>query len=127
MKKFTLFISMAGVICCSCTRTVYKPIESVRIEKEETVKRHIDSVIQRDDRVMIVRGDTVIAWRDRWNERVSIIRDTIRVEHTDSISVPYPVEKKLSAWQKVKMKYGGLAIVSLLILLTATLRQLLRR
>ena len=36
----------------------------------------------------------------------------------DSISVPYPVEKKLTKWEQAKVDYGGYALVAVIILLT---------
>jgi hypothetical protein len=33
---------------------------------------------------------------------------------TDSVQVPYPVEKELNRWEKVKMELGGWAIGVLL-------------
>ncbi|MCM1219088.1 MAG: hypothetical protein NC548_31790 [Lachnospiraceae bacterium] len=49
-------------------------------------------------------------YRDRWRERTSIHHDTLYVELTDSVSVPYPVEKQLTHWQQTKVNYGGYAL-----------------
>ena len=46
--------------------------------------------------------------RERNNVTTSIKTDTIF--KADSVSVPYPVERKLSRWERVKMDYGGMAI-----------------
>lgn len=46
--------------------------------------------------------------RERSNTTLSAKTDTIF--KTDSIRVPYPVEKKLSHWQKLKMDVGGIAM-----------------
>lgn len=87
-----------------------------------------DSFIQRDtvsryDSVMVrMAGDTVFLekyktiYREKWRER--IVSDTIL--KTDSIRVPYPVEKKLTRWQNLCITLGGYAvgiIIALFILL----------
>lgn len=46
--------------------------------------------------------------RERSNTTLSAKTDTIF--KTDSVSVPYPVERKLNKWERVKMDYGGMAI-----------------
>lgn len=46
--------------------------------------------------------------RERSNITLSAKTDTIF--KTDSIPVPYPVERKLNKWERVKMDYGGMAI-----------------
>lgn len=46
--------------------------------------------------------------RERNNVTTSIKTDTIF--KADSVSVPYPVERKLNKWERVKMDYGGMAI-----------------
>lgn len=40
-------------------------------------------------------------------------RITTASVRVDSVPVPYPVEKELTAWQRVKMDYGGVAIAAL--------------
>lgn len=40
----------------------------------------------------------------------NISHDTITIVSTDSVQVPYPVERPLSKWQKVKQEIGGIAI-----------------
>ena len=40
------------------------------------------------------------------------------INRIDSISVPYPVEKKLTKWEQAKVDYGGYALVAVIILLT---------
>ena len=41
----------------------------------------------------------------------------MQVIKTDSIQVPYPVEKELSRWQKIKLELGGWAFGMVLALL----------
>ena len=52
----------------------------------------------------------MIDWRDRWRERTKEVHDTVYIERTDSVPVPYPVERELSRWERVKVDYGGFAL-----------------
>lgn len=101
---------IATMLCMSCTRTVYEPVETVRTEKDVVTRWLTDTVIQNDTRFIFVKGDTVIDWRDRWRERIKEVHDTMYVERTDSVPVPYPVERKLTKWEQAKMDFGGIAI-----------------
>lgn len=46
---------------------------------------------------------------------------------TDTISIPFPVEKKLTSWQKIKMKLGGIAIIATLIAACFVILRLVNR
>ena len=46
--------------------------------------------------------------RERSNTTLSAKTDTIF--KTDSIPVPYPIERELTKWERVKMDYGGMAL-----------------
>ena len=95
-----------------CTRKVYIPVETVRTEYKDKINTEyiVDSVT--DTRFVMVKGDTVVDWRDRvrWRERE--VHDSIYINKTDTIRVPYPVEKELTKWQQAKMDVGGIAIVT---------------
>ena len=77
-----------------------------------------DSIVRNDSVIIRVQGDTVMVERwhtkmvDRWRDRV--VRDT--VIRCDSVSVPYPVEKKLTRWQQVKIRLTDYILISALIL-----------
>lgn len=64
---------------------------------------------------MWMQGDTIykekfsVIYKDRWRDRY--LCDT--VIKTDSIRVPYPIDKKLSKWQQIKLDVGGGALVAL--------------
>lgn len=94
---------MVGVGLCGC-RTQYVPVESVRTEYRDRINTEyvVDSVT--DTRFIFVKGDSVIAYRERvkWKERE--VHDTIYVDRTDSIRVPYPVERKVTAWETVRLR-----------------------
>lgn len=121
----TLFLLCA--LCIGCTRTVYTPVETVRTEKDVEVRFLTDTVVQNDTRFIYVKGDTVIDWRDRWREHIKEVHDTVYVERTDSVPVPYPVERKLSRWERAKMDYGGFAISAVAVTLCIAVAWLAKR
>lgn len=112
MKKL-LYIFLAFSLVClfiGC-KTMYVPVESVKTEYRD--RNLHDSIFIRDSIHIREKGDTV--WLTRW--RTEYIEKT-RVDSfskIDSVPVPYPVEKKLNRWQKIKMDIGGLAIGAILI------------
>ncbi|MBD5241452.1 MAG: hypothetical protein HDS59_05175 [Barnesiella sp.] len=105
-----LLLVFLAAMCCSCISTKYVPVETVRTEYKDNIHETHSTDSVTDTRFVFVKGDTVIDYRDRvrWIER--IVRDSIFIERTDSITVPYPVEKSLTRWQQIKMDYGGIAI-----------------
>jgi len=115
---------LAGILVCvllsGCVTTKYIPVETVRaevVEKHDSLVMR-DSIYLRDSVYVIKSGDTIttyktsIVYRDRW-------RDVVRVDSfmkTDTIRVPYPVEKELSKWERLKMSVGGISLTSCFIL-----------
>lgn len=93
-----------------CTTTRYVPVETVRTEwRDREVERVVTDTV-RDSRVVMVKGDTVVDVRERWHRSTVTVHDTVSVERTDTVSVPYPMEKQLSRWEQAKMDFGGVAL-----------------
>ena len=117
----TLVLALA---LCGCTTTTkYVPVERVT-HHTDTVRElavRIDSVMTRDSVAVYMSGDTVYLtkWRDRfrYSERI----DTVYRSVADSVRVPqpYPVERKLTAWEQVKQDAGGWALAAVGILAVA--------
>lgn len=98
------------IMLCGCTTTKYIPAETVRTEwRESETERTVRDTV-RDTRFVYVKGDTVIDWRERTNTRIVEVRDTISIIKTDSVAVPYAVERKLTRWEQTKQDIGGAAI-----------------
>ena len=53
---------------------------------------------------------TEYRYRTHWRDRV--VHDTLETVRTDSVGVPYPVERKLSWWERTKIHYGGFSLVT---------------
>ena len=103
-------IIWASTVLCSCSTTRYVPVESVRTEwRDRDVERLVTDTI-RDTRFVLVKGDTVVDIRKKERVRLVEIHDTLQVVLTDTIREPYPVERKLTRWEKVKMDFGGMAL-----------------
>ncbi|MDD3037144.1 hypothetical protein [Bacteroides sp.] len=104
----TIFL-MSGIWFTSCRSTQYVPVETIKTEVQYKDRLQRDSIHVLDSVFMLVKGDTVFRDRYRIEYRDKLIRDTTYIHKTDSVQVPYLVEKKLSRWQSVKLELGGWA------------------
>lgn len=106
--------SILFVLMLQGCRTKYVSVpeyHNVYVTKHDTLTKH-DSVYQKEFVDRFVKGDTVFLTKTKVEYRYknlykTLYRDSIK---TDSVRVPYPVEKKLSRWQGLKMEVGGWAI-----------------
>ena len=106
--------SILFVLMLQGCRTKYVSVpeyHNVYVNKHDTLTKH-DSVYQKEFVDRYVKGDTVFLTKTKVDYRYkniykTLYRDSIK---TDSVRVPYPVEKKLSRWQDLKMEVGGWAI-----------------
>ena len=120
-----------GILVClllslltGCKTVQYIPVETVRTDTTYIIKQLRDSIMLHDSIYIheYQRGDTIfrdrIQYRDRWRDRWRT--DTIYRSRTDSIAVPYPVEKPLTRWQRFYLNYGkmtsGVTIALILLL-----------
>ena len=122
-------VSVLLTSLCSCTRKIYVPVENtvMRTDTVYSAKLRVDSVIFRDSVAVKQKGDTVFLTRYRDRYRVREHTDTVYQSVIDSvkISVPYPVERELTRWEKVKMDAGGIAIGAGTALLVAVIALLI--
>lgn len=119
MKRLIYLIILLTLAICltSCRSVQYVPVESVRTEIEYRDRWQRDSIHVQDSIVIQSKGDTV--FRDRWHTlyKDRLLRDTTYIYRTDSIQVPYPVERNLTWWQNVKQETGGIVIGAIIVLL----------
>ena len=121
---YLLTIALAVLIVwllTGCTTTKYVPVVEHRTDtlmKYSTVRDSIylsDSIYVSD----FVRDDTIYKTIDRWHTRyVERTRtDTLYQSRTDSIPVPYPVEKKVPAqltwWQQTRLHLANIMLYML--------------
>lgn len=109
-----LILAILALVMSSCaTKIVTVPeIHYEYITKHDSIMIH-DSISVHDSVVIKQSGDTIFCdrwhtlYKDRWRDRV-VIDSIIK---TDSIAVPYPVEKKLTKWQQIKIDCGEIFII----------------
>jgi hypothetical protein len=113
----------------------YIPVETVRTEyqnhtdtvrmsdsvviERETIVRQADSALINRLGLSLKEGEKAILVLQKQLERnmnMHYEHNTDTVIKTDSIQVPYPVERKLSKWEQVKMDIGGIAMGACIIL-----------
>jgi len=111
---YAMLVIIICVACCTSCKTKYVTVPEYRthyIHNTDTFVRS-DTLFVRDSVIIRMQGDSTIVekikWRDRFVNVYKMKTDT--VIQTDSIRVPYPVEKPLSKWEQAKMDYGGIAI-----------------
>lgn len=105
--------SILFVLMLQGCRTKYVSVpeyHNVYVNKHDTLTKH-DSIYQKEFVDRFVKGDTVFLTKTKVDYRYkniykTLYRDSVK---TDSVRVPYPVEKKLSRWQGLKMEVGGWA------------------
>ena len=118
MMRNILYILMAVALLTGC-KTKYIPVpeyHEVVVHHADTLLR-VDSVQLRDSVIIRVQGDTIVQEVWRWRDRVKhdtriVYRDSIRV---DSVRVPYPVERKQTAWERTMQNVGKISFFLIVI------------
>lgn len=121
VKKSVIFIYFMAMLILlamavtSCRSVRYVPVETVKHDSVYFNKVVRDSIHVKDSVLVIVKGDTVTEFRYKYVYRDKAKTDTLYVNRTDTIRVPYPVEARLTKWQQFKMDAGGYAIALIII------------
>lgn len=123
VKGFVLGLVACAIITLllgSCRTTKYVPVESTKTRTEyktlavhdtvrDTVLKH-NNVYKHDSVIVTAKGDTVFV--DRWHTLMqvtvdkgktlhsNVVHDTIYINKADSVTVPEPVERQLTKWEK---------------------------
>ena len=111
----TIFL-MSGICFTSCRNIKYVPVETVKTEYKTRDSIRFDSIYEHDSIFLFVKGDTVYNEKYRYKYRYLTINKTDTVMLTDSVQIPYPVEKQLTRWQQMKIELGGWAVGVIIIL-----------
>lgn len=135
LLAFVVSMVICGVIgmLTSCKSVKYVPVPEYhteyKVKTDSFVKR--DSVWVKDSVRLWMQGDTV--YKERWcmkyNDRYVYQNKKDTVIQTDSVRVPYPVEKELSRWEKVKLDWFipilsvGLGVTGILLWISRTRRR----
>ncbi len=119
MKRllYILTIFLMSEICfTSCRNIKSVPVETVKTEYKTRDSIRFDSIYEHDSIFLFVKGDTVYKKKYRYKYRYLTINKTDTVMLTDSVQIPYPVEKQLTRWQQMKIELGGWAVGVIIIL-----------
>lgn len=111
MKRL-LYISiflMSVIWFTACQGIRYVPVETVRTEYKTRDSIRYDSIYKHDSIFYLVKGDSIYKYVRQVEYKYLFINRTDTVLKTDSVQVPYPVEKKLNRWQAMKVELGGWA------------------
>lgn len=128
MRNVLLILAVIILTCCKTTERVeYVPVETVKTEYRDRIVETYDSVHITDSVYVAVKGDTTLVYkyRDRW--KLKLVHDTAYVNRTDSIRIPYPVEKKLSKWEQFKVDYCGYLMMVILAAFGYIIFRIIRR
>lgn len=117
MVKGLLFIIIPCImlsLLAGCKSVKYIPVETVRTDSVYVDRYLRDSIYQRDS-VYINRwtaGDTIyqdkIVYKYVYRDKVKY--DTVAILRSDTVRVPFPVDRELSKWEQIRLDVGGLAI-----------------
>lgn len=126
LAPFMCIILLASAIWSS--RSIkYVPVESIQYDSVYLNKVVKDSIYIKDS-VLLVKGDTIIEYRYKYIYQYKDKTDTLYVTKTDSVQVPYPVEKQLTWWQQFQIDVGGwaigIAIISAIIVIMVVVRKM---
>jgi len=115
LRKLGL-LGLIGVLgmMSGCKSREYVPLQTERTEREDVVREVYDTIKTTEKRLIYVRGDTLvdIRCRDRW--RNVYRHDTMWYARTDSVPVPFPVERRLTKWEQFKIDCSLYVITALM-------------
>ena len=123
MKQNFCLVILVAVLMAGCkTKERVVTVEKVRTDTTYITKHQRDSVWLHDSIHVTEKGDTIKIekWHTKYIEKA--MHDTLYQHKTDSVPVPYPVEKlverELTWWQQTRMHLGeallalaGIAVV----------------
>ena len=123
MKQNFCLVILVAVLMAGCkTKERVVTVEKVRNDTTYITKHQRDSVWLHDSIHVTEKGDTIRIerWHTKYIEKAT--HDTLYQHKTDSVPVPYPVEKlverELTWWQQTRMHLGeallalaGIAVV----------------
>lgn len=93
------------------------PFEVIKTDTTYINKVQRDSIYLLDSVYILDRGDTVLITQTKYLYRDKLVHDTVYASKTDSVLVPYLVEKKLTRWEQIRLNAGWYIIVILCIVI----------
>lgn len=129
-------------LLCGC-KTKYIEVPTIKTEykaRTDTLRlSRVDSIYQRDSVYLTkwLQGDTLYIYKERTAYKYKFLADTVykattdTLCKTDSVSVPYPVERELTKWERRYMSVGryttwaavGVVVVMIIAVVVGWLRR----
>lgn len=131
MVSFGIVWLLIAFALSGCNTTKYVPLEK-KVYLENTRRDTLysrDSIYVYDSVSTSQKNDTI--FRDRWHKKF-VLKEIYKNKtdsfiKRDSIPVPYPVEKELSKWERVQLKYAVWSFSALCMVLVWLSVKLYRR
>jgi hypothetical protein len=124
MKRGAVAVAMCLVLG-GCRTGQVTVVEKVRVDTLQLSRNIRDSIYVQDSTHVkeVVRGDTVwlevTRWKTRERERVRV--DTVYRAKVDSVEKVVVKERKLTAWERARLGFGGWAMGALMVVVLFTL------
>ena len=115
------------IVGAACSRHVTTSTATasttVRVDTVHIIQHSADTIRQRDSVIIDRSGDTIRIRQVQWRDRVSIMRDTVTVYHTDTVTITEQTTTAAPAadrsiWSKIVewlALIGALAVVAVVI------------
>lgn len=115
MRELARIITLIflATILYSCKSIQYVPVETTKRDTTYLSQTKIDSIYHRDSIYVERKGDTVYLSKYKYLYKYIEKRDTLWREKVDTIQVTYPVEARLTKWQKIKINIGEYLITAI--------------
>ena len=115
MREYARIITIAiAALCLSACKSIkYVPVETIKVDTTYISQIKIDSIYHRDSIYVEHKGDTVYLSKYKYLYKYIEKHDTLWREKVDTIQVAYPVEARLTKWQKIKINIGEYLITAI--------------
>lgn len=115
MRELARIITLIflATILYSCKSIQYVPVETTKRDTTYLSQTKIDSIYHRDSIYVERKGDTVYLSKYKYLYKYTERHDTLWREKVDTIQVTYPVEARLTKWQKIKINIGEYLITAI--------------
>lgn len=112
-----LYTLLLSLLAFSCTTTEYVPVETTKTDSIYISLFERDSIYVHDSVYVRDKGDTVYIEKVKYLYKEKVRTDTVYAERTDSIRIPYPVERKLGKWEETYLAVGRITLWAVIIII----------
>lgn len=112
-----IHILLLSLLAFSCTTTEYVSVETTKTDSIYISLFERDSIYVHDSVYVRDKGDTVYIEKVKYLYKEKARTDTIYTERTDSIRIPYPVERKLGKWEETYLAVGRITLWAVIIII----------